>query len=147
MMVTLLVYGYCIGMRSSRTMERATYEDVAFRVLSGDQHPDHDSVSSFRQRHLAVLAELFVQVLRLCQRAGLVKLGHAATDGTKMGANASKHKAMSYERMNEASKKLEEEVAHLLEEAERVDTEEDAKFGKGKRGDSSLRSFSGAKVG
>jgi transposase len=135
MMVTLLVYGYCIGMRSSRKIERATYEDVAFRVLSGDQHPDHDSVSSFRQRHLAVLAELFVQVLRLCQRAGLVKLGHVATDGTKMGANASKHKAMSYKRMDEAEKKLEEEVAQLLAEAESVDAEEDAKFGKGKRGD------------
>jgi transposase len=135
MMVTRLVYGYSIGVRSSRKIERATYEDVAFRVLSGDQHPDHDSIASFRKQHLAVLGELFVQVLRLCQKAGLVKLGHVAADGTKMGANASKHKAMSYERMGEAEKKLEEEVTRLLQEAERVDADEDAKFGKGKRAD------------
>lgn len=135
MMMKLLVYGYCIGVRSSRKIERATYEEVSFRVLSGDQHPDHDSIATFRKQHLAVLGELFAQVLKLCQKAGLVKLGHVATDGTKMGANASKHKAMSYERMGEAEKKLEEEVKQLLEEAERVDADEDAKYGKGKRGD------------
>jgi len=135
MMVKLLVYGYCIGVRSSRKIERATYEAVAFRVLSGDQHPDHDSIAAFRKQHLVVLGELFAQVLKLCQKAGLVKLGHVATDGTKMGANASKHKAMSYERMGEAEKKLDEEVKALLDEAERIDAEEDAKYGKGKRGD------------
>jgi len=135
MMVKLLIYGYCIGVRSSRKIERASYEDVAFRVLSGDQHPDHDSIATFRKRQLEVLAELFAQVLKLCQKAGLVKLGHVATDGSKMGANASKHKAMSYERMGEADKRLEEEIRQLLEEAERVDAEEDAKYGKGKRGD------------
>ena len=135
MMVKLLVYGYCIGVRSSRKIERATYEDVAFRVLSGDQHPDHDSVASFRKQHIAALGQLFVQVLQLCGKAGLVKLGHVAIDGTKIGANASKHKAMSYERMDEAEKKLEMEVARLLEEAATVDADEDAKFGKGKRGD------------
>ena len=135
MVVKLLVYAYCVGKTSSRKIERATYEDVAFRVLAGDQHPDHDSIASFRQRHLQALAGFFVEVLRLCQQAGLVKLGHIAIDGTKIGANASKHKAMSYGRMGEAEKKLEEEVQRLLAEAERTDVEEDARFGKGKRGD------------
>lgn len=135
MMVKLLAYGYCFGVTSSRRIERATYEDVAFRVLSGDQHPDHDSVATFRKRHIAALGELFVQMLELCRAAGLVKLGHQAIDGTKMGANASKHKAMSYSRMEEARAKLEAEVQKLFEEAERVDAEEDARYGKGKRGD------------
>ena len=103
--------------------------------LAADQHPDHDTIATFRQEHLANLAQLFVQVLQLCQRAGLVKLGHVVLDGTKVKANASKHKAMSYERMGEAEKKLEEEVKALLAEAGRVDAEEDGKYGKGKRGD------------
>ena len=135
MLVKLLVYAYCVGKPSSRKIERATYEDLAFRVLSGDQHPDHDSIAAFRQRHLAALGELFAQVLKLCQKAGLVKLGHIAIDGTKFGANASKHKAMSYERMGETEKKLEEEIGRLLAEAQRIDEEEDARLGKGQRGD------------
>lgn len=135
MMVSLLIYGYCVGITSSRKIEKATYEDVAFRVIAGDQHPDHDTIASFRKTHLRALSGLFFQVLRLCQEAGLVKLGHIAIDGTKMKANASKHKAMSYERMGPSEAKLAEEVASLLAEAERVDAEEDAKFGKGKRGD------------
>jgi len=135
MMVALLLYAYCVGKPSSRRIERATYEDVAFRVLSGDQHPDHDSIADFRKRHVAELSGLFVQVLQLCQKAGLVKLGHIAIDGTKVKANASKHKAMSYERMTETEKKLQDEVARLLAEAERVDAEEDAQHGKGKRSD------------
>jgi transposase/molybdopterin-binding protein len=135
MLVKLIVYGYCVGKTSSRKLERATYEDVALRVLAGDQHPDHDSIASFRKEHLDALGNLFAQVLVLCQKAGLVKLGHIAIDGTKLGANASKHKAMSYGRMLEAEKKLREEVQRLLEEAERVDAEEDARFGKGERGD------------
>lgn len=135
MMVKLLVYGYCVGKTSSRKLERATYEEVAFRVLSGDQHPDHDSIAAFRQEHLKALGGLFLQVLLLCQKAGLVKLGHVAIDGTKMKANASKHKAMSYGRMSESEKKLEEEVNRLLAEAQRIDAEEDEKYGKGVRGD------------
>src|SRR6202521_2179863 len=135
MMVRLLIYGYCRGVASSRRMERATHEDVAFRYLAADQHPDQDTMAAFRQEHLASLSRLFVQVLRLGQRGGLVKLGHVALDGTKIKANASKHKAMSYERMGEAEKKLEEEVKALLAEAARVDAEEDGKYGKGKRGD------------
>ena len=135
MMTKLLVYGYCIGVTSSRKIERATHEDVAFRVLSADEHPDHDSIAEFRKRHLKALAGLFKQVLKLCRKAGLASLGKVAIDGTKVKANASKHKAMSYGRMGETEKRLEEEVRRLLEEAERVDDEEDAKFGKGKRGD------------
>ena len=135
MMVALLLYAYCVGKPSSRRIERATYEDVAFRVIAGDQHPDHDSIADFRKRHLRALSGLFTQVLKLCQKAGLVKLGHVAIDGSKFKANASKHKAMSYDRMNATEKKLEEEVRALLAEAERVDAEEDALYGKGKRGD------------
>src|ERR1017187_2834875 len=98
MLLKLLIYGYCIGRTSSRRMETATYDDVAFRVLSGDQHPDHDTIADFRRQYLTELAALFVQVLVLCQKAGLVKLGHVSLDGTKIKANASKHKAMSYGR-------------------------------------------------
>jgi transposase len=134
MMLGLLLYGYCTGKPSSRRIERATYEDVAFRVLSGDRHPDHDCIAEFRKQHLPMLSGLFLQVLQLCQKAGLVKLGHISIDGTKMKANASKHKAMSYERMNETEKKLEAEVARLLADAEKVDAEEDEKYGS-KRGD------------
>ena len=135
MMVALLLYAYCTGKPSSRRIERATYEDVAFRVLAGDRHPDHDTIAEFRKTHLTALGGLFMQVLALCRQAGLVKLGHIAIDGTKIKANASKHKAMSYERMSESEKKLEEEVQKLLQEAERIDAEEDAEHGKGQRGD------------
>lgn len=135
LMVKLLVYGYCIGTVSSRKLERATYRDVAFRVVTGDQQPDHDSIAEFRRRHLEALAQLFVQVLRLCQRAGLVTLGHVALDGTKLKANASKHKAMSYARMEETERRLEAEVHALLAQAEQVDVTEDAHYGPGRRGD------------
>jgi transposase len=135
MMVRLLIYGYCRGVASSRRIEGATYEDVAFRYLAADEHPDHDTIADFRKEHLAALSQLFVEVLRLCQQAGLVKLGHVALDGTKVKANASKHKAMSSARMEEAEKQLEAEVKALLAEAARVDAEEDGKYGKGKRGD------------
>src|SRR5216683_2110049 len=98
MMTALLLYGYCSGVASSRKIERKTYEDVAFRVIAAGHHPDHTAISEFRRIHLEALSGLFVQVLQLCRKAGLVKLGHVALDGTKVKANASKHKAMSYER-------------------------------------------------
>lgn len=135
MMATLLVYGYCVGIASSRKLEQATHRDVAFRVLTGGCHPDHTRISDFRREHLKALAGLFVQVLRTCQHVGLVKLGHVALDGTKVQANASKHKAMGYERMKKSEKELEQEVAKLLEQAEGVDQQEDARYGKDKRGD------------
>lgn len=135
MMVALLVYGYSIGVASSRQLERATYEDVAFRVLAAEHHPDHTRISEFRRQHLDVLEDLFIQVLELCAEAGLVKLGHVALDGTKVQANASKHKAMSYQRMEAQEAELTEQVAALLARAEQADAEEDARFGKGRRGD------------
>jgi transposase len=135
MMVKLLVYAYCVGSPSSRKIEKATWDDVAHRVLAADQHPDHDSIASFRKRHLPELAKLFAQVLRLCQKAGLVKLGHVALDGTKVKANASKHKAMSYQRMQQTEARLESEVEALLRQADKVDEQEDERYGKGKPGD------------
>ena len=135
MMTSLLFYAYSVGVFSSRKIEQATYYQVPFRVLTADQHPDHDTIADFRKRHLPELAGLFVEVLLLCQRAGLVKLGHVSLDGTKVRANASKHKAMSYGRMEKKAKELDSEVKRLLEEAERVDREEDDHYGKGRRGD------------
>ncbi len=135
MMVGLLLYGYCAGVFSSRKLERATHENVGFRVLCGGTHPDHSSICSFRKRFSEQLSALFFQVLRLCQEAGLVKLGHVALDGTKVAANASKHKANSYDRMKKRERELQAEIAGLMEEAERIDATEDAKYGKGKRGD------------
>lgn len=135
MMVVLLLYAYCVGLPSSRKIEKACWEDAAFRVLTGNQQPDHSRISDFRRRHLAALAGLFVQVLRLCQRAGLVSLGRVALDGTKVKANASKHKAMSHERMLKSERQLEAEMRALLRRAELIDAQEDGQYGKGKRGD------------
>jgi transposase len=135
MMVRLLLYGYCVGVTSSRRMEHASYDDIAFRYLCADQHPDHDTIADFRRQHLPVLEQLFTQILQLCDRAGLVKLGHVAIDGTKLQANASKHKAMSYNRMEEKEKQLRAEVEKLLAQAEATDAAEDALYGKGNRGD------------
>jgi transposase len=135
MMIKLLIYGYCTGRMSSRKIEQATYDDVAFRVLSANQHPDHDSIAEFRKRHLAALSGLFLQVLQLCQRAGLVKLGHVAVDSTKIKANAAKRQSLTYERMNKAERELSAEVARLLSEAQRIDEQEDSLYGPGKRGD------------
>ena len=135
MMVALLLYGYCVGIFSSRKMSRRSEEDVAFRVLTGNQQPDFRTISDFRKNHLESLKKLFVEVLKLCQKAGLVKLGHVALDGTKIKANASKHKAMSYDRMTKEEARLKEEVDALLKQADEVDEQEDAEYGKDKRGD------------
>ena len=135
MMVRLLLYGYATGVYSSRKIETRTYEDVAFRYLAGDQHPDHATLAEFRKRHLAALAGLFTQALLLCAKAGLVKLGHVAIDGTKIKANASKHKAMSYKRMTETEARLEQEIKALLRQAQETDAAEDARYGSKRRGD------------
>ena len=135
MMVVLLLYAYCVGLPSSRKIEKACWEDAAFRVLTGNQQPDHSRVSDFRRRHLDALAGLFIQVLRLCQKAGLVSLGTVALDGTKVKANASKHKAMSHERMQKSERQLEAEMRALLRKAEIIDAQEDGQYGKGNRGD------------
>jgi transposase len=135
MMTSLLLYAYCIGIPSSRKIEKAAYCQIPFRVLTADQQPDHDTIAEFRKRHLKALGGLFVDALRLCQKVGLVKLGHVSLDGTKIKANASKHKAMSYGRMEKKAEELEIEVAGLLEQAQAVDDDEDFRYGKGKRGD------------
>jgi transposase len=135
MMVKVLLYAYCTGVASSRKIEKHLCEDIAFRVLAANNTPDFRTISDFRKDHLKALAGLFLQVLKLCQKAGLVKLGHVALDGTKIKANASKHKAMSYQRMKEEESRLEAEVAELLKKAESVDEEEDQRYGKGKKGD------------
>ena len=134
MMTLLLLYAYCAGIVSSRRIERACYEDLAFRVLTGNQQPDHSRISEFRRRNLEALGGLFVQILRLCQEVGMVSLGHVALDGTKVQANASKHKAMSHERMLKAEAQLEKEIKELMRKAEILDAQEDGKYGKGKLG-------------
>ncbi len=135
MMVKVLLYGYCTGTSSSRRIARKLEEDVAYRVLAAGNQPDFRTISDFRKRHLKALQGLFIQILRMCQKAGLVKLGHVSLDGTKIKANASKHKAMSYGRMKKAEKQLAEEIAELLRKAEEVDAAEDARYGKDRRGD------------
>lgn len=135
MMVAVLLYAYGLGVASSRKIARRLEEDVAFRVLAANNTPDFRTIADFRKRHLAALAGLFVQVLRLCRKAGLVKLGHVALDGTKVKANASKHKAMSYSRMQQEEARLAAEVEALLRQAEETDEREDAEHGQDKRGD------------
>jgi hypothetical protein len=141
-MVKLLLCGYATGVMSSRRLEQATHRDVAVRMLCANQQPDYRSSARFRKRQLEALGELFVQTLRLCRQARLVGLGALALEGTKLRANASRHKAMSYERMLRAEAQLETEIAALranvralLEEAEAVDAAEDERFGRDCRGD------------
>jgi len=135
MMVALLLYGYSRGVYSSRRLAQACEERVDFMAVTGLNRPDFRTVSDFRRRHLGALSDLFVQVLRLCQAAGLVKLGHVAVDGTKLKANASRHKAMSYGRMKTAEPKLAAEVAVWMAQAEAADRAEDAEHGAELRGD------------
>lgn len=124
MLTRLLLYGYSIGESSSRRIEQATYDDLAFRYLAADQHPDHDTIASFRQQHLECLGRLFLQALQLCQKAGLVKLGQVAIDGTKVEANASKHKSMSYEKLSEQERYWKQQVDEMLRRASEVDAVE-----------------------
>jgi transposase len=135
MMTALLLYGYTQGIRSSRRLAKACVTRVDFMAVTAMQQPDFRTVNDFRLRHLEALAELFGQVLELCDKAGLVKLGHVALDGTKVQANASKHKAMSYERMKKAEKQLKAEIAEWFAKAQAEDEEEDRLYGKDKSGD------------
>ena len=129
MLVALLLYGYSRGIYSSRQLARACEERVDIMAVTGLNKPDFRTISDFRKRHLPALQQLFVQVLRLCQAAGLVKLGHVAVDGTKLRANASKHKAMSYKHMVSQEPKLAAEVASWLDQADAADAAEDAQHG------------------
>jgi transposase len=135
MMTALLLYAYCCGIYASRRIAKACRERVDFMSIVALDAPDFRTISDFRKRHLQTLQELFLQVLKLCEKAGLVKLGHVAFDGSKIKANASKHKAMSYGRMEARAKELEAEVAKWLAAAEAADAEEDKIYGRDKQGD------------
>lgn len=135
MMVKLLLYAYCTGTYSSRRIAAHLTDSVAYRVLAAGNEPDFRTISDFRKRHSEALAGLFDQVLKLCREAGLVKLGKVAVDGTKIKANASKRKAMSYGRMKQAEEALQKEVRQILQRAEAADRDEDERFGSDKRGD------------
>jgi transposase len=135
MMLKLLLYTYSVGVTSSREMERRCQVDVAFRWLSANEAPDYRSISRFRRRHLLALDALFIQVLALCASSGLVSLGRVALDGTKLRASASRHKAMSYDRLGPRMDEIEKQVAAILAEAEAVDAAEDEEFGEDRRGD------------
>ena len=135
LLTKLLFYAYSQGVVSSRAIAAKTYEDVAFRVLAADQHPDFRTISDFRERHLQALLPLFQQVVRLAGRLGLAKLEHVAQDGSKILANASKHRAMSYARMQQAEARLGREIQALLEAARQADAAEDAAYGADRTGD------------
>jgi transposase len=135
MMTALLLYSYCCGIYSSRRISKACRERVDFMSIVALDAPDFRTISEFRRRHLRALGGLFKQILQLCEKAGLVKLGHVALDGTKIQANASKHKAMSYERMEKRAAELEAEVAKWLSAAEAADADEDRLYGRDKTGD------------
>jgi len=135
MMTKVLVYGYCVGVFSSRRIQLRLAEDIGFRVLAAGNAPNFRTISDFRKLHLATLEGLFEQVLKIALEAGAMKLGRIALDGTKVKANASKHKAMSYERMKEKQQAIRAEVRALLAQAEATDAAEDARYGADRRGD------------
>src|ERR1700693_3344702 len=135
LMTKLLVYSYCVGVFSSRRIQKRLQEDIAFRVLAAGNEPDFRTISDFRKLHLSALQGLFDQMLQIALHAETMKLGRVVLDGSKVKANASKHKAMSYGRMQEEERRLKEEVKRLLEQAEAADEEEDARYGRDGRGD------------
>ena len=135
MLTKVLVYAYCVGVFSSRKIQRRLVEDVAFRVLAAGNAPDFRTIADFRKTHLTALRGFFEQVLRLARELGAPRVGRVALDGTKINANASKHKAMSYGRMREKQRQLREEVTELLAQAEAADAAEDAEYGPDRRGD------------
>ena len=135
MLTKVVMYAYCVGVFSSRKIQRRLVEDVAFRVLAAGNHPDFRTIADFRKTHLSALRGFFEQVLRLARELGAPGVGRVALDSSKMKANASKHKAMSYGRMRDKQRQLREEVKQLLDQAEVVDAAEDAKYGADRRGD------------
>jgi transposase len=135
MMTKLLVYGYCVGVFSSRKIQQRLQEDIAFRVLAAGNSPDFRTISDFRKIHLKTLSEFFEEVLKIVLEAGALKLGRVALDGTKIKANASKHKAMSYDRMAQQEEAIRAQVKEMMAKADATDTKEDSLFGKAKRGD------------
>jgi transposase len=135
MLTKVLVYAYCVGVFSSRKIQRRLVEDVAFRVLAAGNTPDFRTIADFRKTHLTALQGFFEQVLRLARELGVLRVGRVALDGSKVKAHASKHKAMSYGRMGEKQRQLREEVKDLLAQAEAADQAEDATYGRDQRGD------------
>ena len=135
LMTKILFYAYCRGVFSSRKIAIRLYEDISFIALAGGNKPDFRTINEFRRRHIKSLPGIFVQIIKLCEKAGLVGLKHVAIDGTKIKANASKHKAMSYDRMKAEEQKLEKEIKKLLEKANHTDLKEDKQFGHDRRGD------------
>src|SRR5256885_11262224 len=135
MMTKILLYGYCVGVFSSRQIQKKLVEDVGFRMLAAGNEPDFRTISDFRKLHLSGLQGLYDQMLQIALQAGTMKLGRVVLDGSKVKANASKHKAMSYGRMQADEKRLQAEVKRLLEQAEKVDVEEDARYGRDQSGD------------
>src|SRR2546430_6451117 len=135
MLTKVLVYAYCVGVFSSRKIQRRLVEDVAFRVLAAGNAPDFRTIADFRKTHLAALRGFFEQVLHLARELGAPRVGRVALDGSKIKANASKHKAMSYGRMREKQRQLREEVKDLLAQAEAADAAEDAEYGRDRGGD------------
>lgn len=135
MMTQILLYAYCVGCPSSRKIEKRLHEDVAFRVLAANQTPDFRTIALFRKRHIEALKDLFTQVLRLCKRQGLVKLGAVALDGTKVKANAALDRNRTFEQLEKEADALDELAGELLREADAVDEEEDRLYGEDKRGD------------
>src|SRR3990167_1534129 len=135
MLTKVLVYAYCVGVFSSRRIQRRLLEDIAFRVLAAGNEPDFRTIADFRKRHLAALQGFFEQVLQVARDLGTLRVGRVALDGSKVKANASKHKAMSYGRMREKRQQLQDEVQQLLAQAEAVDAAEDAEYGTDRRGD------------
>ena len=135
MLTKVLVYAYCVGVFSSRKIQRRLVEDVAFRVLAAGNHPDFRTIADFRKTHLPTLRGFFEQVLRLARELGAPRVGRVALDSSKIQANASKHKAMSYGRMRDKQRQLREEVKQLLDQAEATDAAEDAEYGPDRRGD------------
>ena len=135
MLTKVLVYAYCVGVFSSRKIQRRLIEDIAFRVLAAGNEPDFRTIADFRKRHLSALQGFFEQVLRVARDLGTLRVGRIALDGTKMKANASKHKAMSFGRMKDKQRQLRDEVTQLLAQAEATDAAEDAEYGADVRGD------------
>ncbi len=135
MMTKVLVYAYCVGVFSSRRIQRRLCEDIPFRVLAAGNAPDFRTIADFRKTHLTALQGFFEQVLQMARELGAVRVGRVALDGSKVKANASKHKAMSYDRMREKQRQLRQEVKQLLAQAEATDAAEDTQYGADRRGD------------
>ena len=135
LLTRLLLYAYCVGQPSSRRIERASYDEIPFRYLAANQHPDHDTIANFRRQHLPALAGLFVQALQLCRAAGLVRLGHVALDGTKLRAQASQRANRTHAQLTHEEAALARQVQQLLDKAEATDVAEDALYGAHRRGD------------